>query len=171
MVTGVERLMYCKPVVRAILAAMVLSAPMWRAPPVVKPWVPFGPDGGDARRIVPDPHDHAHLYLGTANGWIYQSHDAGSSWTRLGLPGKRDNLVVDSIVVDLADTKHIVAGAWVVDHPENGMDGGLFYSWDGGVTWTVQAQMRGQSVLSLALSVSDPRVLVAGTLHGVFRSE
>src|SRR5665647_2217010 len=74
-------------------------------------WFPFGPDGGSARAFAADPQDHAHLYLGAANGWIYQSHDGGKKWERLARVGKRDDLVIDNIVVDLADPKHLVVGA------------------------------------------------------------
>ena len=130
------------------------------------PWLPFGPDGGDARRMAADPHDPAHLYLGTANGWIYESHNAGAQWRRLAQVGKRDDLVLDSIVVDPQNPKHLIVGAWVIDRP----DGGLFISNDGGATWTNQAEMRGQSIRSLAQSLSDPAILVAGSLQGVFRS-
>ena len=151
---------------RVIILAMVCSSVSWASGPATKPWVAFGPDGGDARHIAPDPRDHAHLYLGTANGWIYESHNAGSSWTRLAQVGKRDDLVLDSIVVDAKDSNHLVVGAWVIDHP----DGGLYFSKDGGVTWTNQAEMRGQSIRALAASLSDPDIIVAGTLQGVFRS-
>ena len=130
------------------------------------PWIPLGPDGGDARRISPDPRDHTHLYLGTANGWIYESHTSGASWVRLAQIGRRDDLVLDSIVVDSSNPKHLLVGAWVLDRP----DGGLFVSNDSGHTWTNQAEMRGQSVRALAASPSDPTVFVAGSLQGVFRS-
>ena len=151
---------------RAILFAMVCCSVAWASGPEAKPWVAFGPDGGDARRIASDPRDHAHLFLGTANGWIYESHNAGSSWNRLAQVGRRDDLVLDSIVVDATDSNHLVVGAWVIDHP----DGGLYFSYDGGATWTNQAEMRGQSIRALAASPSDPNLLVAGTLQGVFRS-
>lgn len=130
------------------------------------PWLPFGPDGGDARRFAADPHDHTHLYLGTANGWIYESHTGGADWKRLARVGKRDDLVLDSIVVDPTDAKHLVVGGWVIDRP----DGGLYISRDGGLTWTSQAEMRGQSIRALTAAPSDPKVMVAGTLKGVFRS-
>jgi photosystem II stability/assembly factor-like uncharacterized protein len=159
--------MSCRFGFHALAISMAASAVMWAAPPTVKPWVPFGPDGGDARRIVPDPRDHAHLYLGTANGWIYQSHNAGGSWIRLAQLGKRDDLVLDSIVVDARNPRHLIVGVHSIgDRP----DGGIFYSWDDGASWTEQAEMRGQSVLSMAASVSDPKLLVAGTLRGVYRS-
>ena len=129
-------------------------------------WLPFGPDGGDARRVVPDPADHTHLYLGTVNGWIYESHDTGASWHRLARVDKRDDLVLDSIVVDAGNPKHLIVGAWVIDRP----DGGLFISYDAGKTWVNQAEMRGQSIRALRASPTDPKELVAGTLKGVFRS-
>ena len=131
------------------------------------PWFPFGPDGGDARTFAADPRDPAHLYLGAANGWVYQSRDGGRKWTRLASVGKRDDLVIANILVDPADPKHLLVGAYV---PLGKPDGGLFLSSDGGATWTSQAEMRGQSIRSLAEAPSDPRIVVAGSLDGVFRS-
>ena len=140
---------------------------LWATHLQAAPWLPFGPDGGDARRIASDPRDHSHLYLGTANGWIYESRNAGASWVRLAQIGKRDDLVLDSIVVDTEDPKHLIVGAWVVGKND---DGGLFISNDGGLTWLNQAEMRGQSVRALAASVSNHEILVAGSLQGIFRS-
>ncbi len=76
------------------------SLPCSAAQLLGRPWLPFGPDGGDRTPHRVDPRDHAHLYLGTANGWIYESHNFGANWVRLASVGKRDDLVLDSIVVD-----------------------------------------------------------------------
>lgn len=129
-------------------------------------WFPVGPDGGDARSFGSDPTDHKHLLLGTATGWIYQSRDGGASWTHLARLGRRDDLVIDDILIDPSNPKRILAAAWVVDHP----DGGLYESTDGGATWTANKEMAGQSVRSLAQAASDPAIVVAGSLDGVFRS-
>jgi photosystem II stability/assembly factor-like uncharacterized protein len=129
-------------------------------------WLPFGPFGGDARAFAADPHDHAHLYLGTANGWIYESHDGGSEWKRLARVGKRDDLVLDSILVDPLKPNRILVGAWVLGSP----DGGIFVSNDGGVTWAAEKAMEGQSIRALTMSPSDPNTIVAGTLKGVYKS-
>ncbi|MGH9597225.1 MAG: WD40/YVTN/BNR-like repeat-containing protein [Edaphobacter sp.] len=129
-------------------------------------WLPFGPDGGDARAFAADPGDAAHLYLGTLTGWIYESHDGGGSWRRLAQVGHRDNLALDSIVVDRANPKHLLVGAWVLGSTE----GGLYSSNDGGMTWEGDADMEGQSIRGLAAAPSDPKILVAGTLKGVYRS-
>jgi photosystem II stability/assembly factor-like uncharacterized protein len=129
-------------------------------------WLPFGPDGGDARAFAVDPHDHSHLYLGTLTGWIYESWNGGGDWKRLASVGKRDNLALDSIVVDSVNSKRILVGAWILGSSE----GGLYISHDGGVNWESEADMRGQSIRSLAAAPSDPKTLVAGTLTGVYRS-
>lgn len=130
------------------------------------PWFPYGPDGGDARAFSVDPHDHDHLYLGAANGWIYDSHNGGQSWKRLARVGNRDDLVIDNILVDPADSKHVLAGTWVL----GSVDGGLFVSNDAGVTWTSNSEMQHESIRALAAAPSDPKILTAGTLQGVFRS-
>jgi photosystem II stability/assembly factor-like uncharacterized protein len=129
-------------------------------------WLPFGPDGGDARTLVADPLDASHLYLGAVNGWIYDSHNRGKDWKRLALVGGRDGLALDSIVIDRSNPKHILVGAWVL----GSRDGGLYDSKDGGVTWSSDNDMKGQSIRALAASASDPKTVIAGTLLGVYRS-
>ncbi len=130
-------------------------------------WFPFGPDGGSARSFALDPKDHQHLYLGTETGWVYESHDEGGSWKRLSQIDRRDDLVLDNIVVDSANPRHLVIGAFTVERA----DGGLFVSRDAGATWSPQSLLQGQSVRALAQSVSNPKVWVAGTLTGVQRSD
>jgi photosystem II stability/assembly factor-like uncharacterized protein len=129
-------------------------------------WFPLGPYGGDARSFAADPHDSRHLYLGTANGWIYESHDAGETWTRLSQIAKRNDLIIDHILTDPTSHERLIVGAYFVDRP----DGGLYLSEDGGRTWSDLPDMRGQSVRSLARSTSNPEEIVSGTLQGVFRS-
>jgi photosystem II stability/assembly factor-like uncharacterized protein len=80
--------------------------------------------------------------------------------------GGRDNLALDSIVVDNANPRHILVGGWVL----GSTGGGLYISNDGGVTWQDDAEMRGQSIRAMAAAPSDPKVMVAGTLKGVYRS-
>ncbi|MFP5231693.1 MAG: WD40/YVTN/BNR-like repeat-containing protein [Acidobacteriota bacterium] len=129
-------------------------------------WFPLGPYGGDARSFAADPNNSKHLYLGTANGWVYDSQDGGVTWRRLGEVGNRSDLIIDHILTDARNPQRLVVGAWIVDHP----DGGLFISEDGGKTWWSDPEMRGQSIRSLTRSSFDPEMMVAGTLQGVFRS-
>jgi photosystem II stability/assembly factor-like uncharacterized protein len=151
---------------KVLALGLLLAAPALHAY-ASPPWVPFGPDGGDARRIAADPQDTNHLFLGTANGWLYESHNNGVNWLRVARVGQRDDLVLDSIVVDPKNPQHLIVGAWTVDLT----DGGIFISNDGGKTWRSQAEMRGQAVLSMAVAPANAKMLVAGTRRGVFRSE
>jgi photosystem II stability/assembly factor-like uncharacterized protein len=129
-------------------------------------WFPLGPYGGDARCFVADPGNSKHLYLGTATGWIYESRDGGITWSRLSQIRGRNDLIIDHILTDSRNPKRLVVGAWIVDHP----DGGMFISEDGGKTWSDVPSMHGQSVRSLTRSDSNPDLMVAGTLQGVFRT-
>ena len=130
-------------------------------------WIPVGPDGGDARSFAGDPTNSSHIFLGTTNSWIYQTKDNGATWERLAKLSKKDDLIIDNIVVDSADPKTLYVGAWVVDHP----DGGIFISHDAGESWTKAATMDGQSVRALTQAPSNPKMLVAGALKGVFESD
>lgn len=129
-------------------------------------WVSVGPEGGDARSFASDPADPSHIYMGTTMSWIYQSTDGGASWKRLARLGKVDDLVVDNMVIDAADRKTIYAGVWRLDRT----DGGIYVSHDGGTTWASIPDMEGKSIRALSQAPSDPKILVAGAITGVYRS-
>ena len=130
-------------------------------------WYPLGPFGGDARAIAADPADSRHLYLGTEIGWLYDSHDAGATWKRVAQVAKQDDLVIDHILVDTKNPKRLIVGTWRV----GSADGGVYISEDNGKTWYAQAEMKRQSVRAMARSDSNPQMIVAGTLQGIFESD
>ncbi len=131
-----------------------------------KAWIAVGPDGGDARSLAADPKNPQHLYLGTTSSWVYETMDGGKSWHRLAKLGSGDDFIVDNIFVDSSDPKTLVIGVWEVT--ERG--GGVFVSHDGGKNWSPAADMDGQSVRALAQAPSNPKLYVAGTVSGVYRS-
>src|SRR5579875_2484075 len=114
-------------------------------------WFPLGPYGGDARSLAADPADTKHLFLGTATGWVYDSHDGGTTWSRVAQIAHRNDLVIDHIVVDQKNPKRLIVAVYTADHP----DGGIYISEDYGKNWYSQAEMRGQSVRALARGASD----------------
>ena len=131
-----------------------------------EPWAAVGPDGGDARAFAAVPGHPEHLYLGTTDSWIYESNNGGATWHRLSKLDGSDDLVVDHILVDPANAAVVYAAAWMPDRP----GGGLWVSHDGGRNWTESAGLRGQSIRAFAMAESNPSMLFAGTLAGVFRS-
>lgn len=155
------RLFSCLRLGCGVLAAGLLSGVAQAAT-----WFPLGPFGGSARSFAVDPADSRHIFLGTAVGWIYDSHDGGEHWNRVAQISDRNDLVIDHILADAQNPKRLIVAVYTVDHP----DGGIYISEDYGKNWYSQAEMRGQSVRSLTRSPRDPKQLVAGTLRGVFRS-
>jgi len=129
-------------------------------------WSSLGPTGGDVRALAADPSRPAQVYLGTADGHIFGSADSGAHWTLLGRASSRLDAVITAIVVDPRDGNVLYASSWT---RESDTGGGVFRSADGGRTWSA-AGLAGQAVRALAMAPSDPNVLVAGTLDGVYRS-
>jgi photosystem II stability/assembly factor-like uncharacterized protein len=129
-------------------------------------WSAIGPMGGDARAFAAVPGEPHHLYLGATNSWLYESLNGGTSWHRLSKLDPADDLVLDHIVVDPANPATVYAAAWKLGQP----GGGLWVSRDGGRSWSAVEGLRGQSIRALAQAPSNPRIMIAGTLEGVFRS-
>jgi photosystem II stability/assembly factor-like uncharacterized protein len=148
---------------RILLAAVVLSAGVG-----AQPWQPLGPDGGSVRSLAFDPNDPDRIFLGTSAGVVYLSRDHGQNWSRLARLGSPEEMVLDHIVVDPSNAEHLYAAAWNAQAPNS--DGDLYRSKDGGKSWERSPEMRGKSIRALAMAASDPKILVAGVLDGVFRS-
>jgi photosystem II stability/assembly factor-like uncharacterized protein len=129
-------------------------------------WNAIGPMGGDARAFAAVPGEPHHLYLGTTNSWVYESTDGGASWHRLSKLDTSDDLVVDHIVVDAVNPATVFAAAWKLDQP----GGGLWVSRDSGRSWSAVEKLRGQSIRAFTQAPSEAKILIAGTLEGVFES-
>lgn len=127
----------------------------------------IGPDGGDVRSLAYDPHNPDRILLGTSSGQIFESHDRGASWARFAHLGNGPDYVLDHIVFDPADSRKIYVAAWSIERET----GEVFRSHNGGKSFESLSDMQGKSVRSFAMSPSNPRVLVAGALDGVYRSE
>ena len=153
----------CRTEVPALLLLLLLCLPVLRAQQAR--WTVLGPDGGDARAFASVPGEPQHLYLGTTNSWLYESFDEGATWHRLAKLDRSDGFVIDNIIVDSAHPKTLYVGAW-----KDPSDGGVWTSHDAGRTWTETPSLKGQPVYALAQAPSDPSVLYAGTLKGVYRS-
>lgn len=133
-----------------------------------KEWTVLGPEGGDVRSLAYDPSNPDVIYLGTNTGTMFLSKDGGKSWTRFIQFKNAENYVLDHIVIDPKDSTHMYVAAWSV---EDQKAGDIFRSLDGGKTWDTLKEMHGKSVRALAMSASDPKVLAAGALEGVYRTK
>jgi len=132
-----------------------------------QPWVALGPEGGDVRSLTYDPHNPDRIFLGTSTGTLFLSTDGGHNWARLAHLGSGDDYVIDHLAIDPQNSSHMYAAVWSV---ENQRAGDLFRSEDGGKNWAIIPDMHGKSIRAMAMAASDTRVLVAGALDGVYRS-
>ena len=128
-------------------------------------WVAVGPTGGDARALAADPRDPRIVYLGTGDGVLYRSEDSGGRWRRVtpGFPLRGKSL--DNILVDARG--RVFVGYWDVA----GDGGGVARSLNDGRTFSILPGIEGESVRALDESATNPDVLVAGAIGGVFRSD
>jgi photosystem II stability/assembly factor-like uncharacterized protein len=149
---------------KGFVIALTLLAPMCAR---AQTWKPLGPPGGDVRALAADPARPARIFLGTVDGHIFGSEDSGAHWTLLGRASSRVDAVITAIVVDPRSENVLYASSWARDAAAAG--GGVYRSADGGRTWS-EAGLAGQAVRALAMSPSNPNVLVAGTLDGIYRS-
>ena len=129
-------------------------------------WTSLGPLGGDVRSLAADPSRPNVLYLGTVDGYVFSSQDAGEHWQSLGLIGPA-NGVITAIIVDPVNSRTLFASLWTRE--PNGEGGGVFVSLDSGVTWKALG-LAGHAIRALVQSESDSNVLIVGAPDGVFRS-
>lgn len=127
-------------------------------------WQLVGPEGGDVRVVAIDPRDKDRLYISTLDGHIHTSADGGRSW-RLLVNLNKPELVLDQLFVDARDSQTIYASG----HRHKG-PGGFFRSTDGGATWKESKELKNESIHAMTQSISDPSILLAGTVNGVWRS-
>jgi photosystem II stability/assembly factor-like uncharacterized protein len=131
-------------------------------------WSVLGPDGGDVRSLAYDPHNSNRVLLGTSTGEIFESENGGHDWARFAHLGASDDYVLDHIAFDPQNPKTIFVSAWSV---QDRSAGDIFRTRNGGKDWDAMPGMHGKSVRALAIAASDPKILVAGALDGVYRSK
>jgi photosystem II stability/assembly factor-like uncharacterized protein len=119
---------------------------VWKTIDYGRTWKPIfdGQDTGSIGALAVAPSDPNTIYVGSGEGLrrpdlstgdgIYASHDAGATWTHLGL---RDGQQIQAIVVDPRDANRFFVA--VVGHPYGpNRERGLYRTTDGGATfWRV----------------------------------
>jgi photosystem II stability/assembly factor-like uncharacterized protein len=147
-------------------------------------WSPLGPSDavggtnlGRVNAIAFDPRNPKTIYIGAADGGIWKSKDAGSSWTALtdSLP----TLSIGDIAIDplSPNTIYIATGdAFGYGNPFWGgtYSIGVWKSTNGGLIWspTGLTMQVGQTrtIRRLAIHPTNPKILMAATSAGLFRT-
>jgi photosystem II stability/assembly factor-like uncharacterized protein len=129
-------------------------------------WRQVGPPGGDVQSLAAVPGNTNSLFLGTSDGHVFGSRDAGEHWSLLGRIGEHHDDVIMSMLVDLRSPDTIYATSWTL----SSFGGGVYRSSDAGRTWHLIG-LDGRVVRAIAQSSSNPDILVAGATDGVYRSD
>jgi photosystem II stability/assembly factor-like uncharacterized protein len=144
-------------------AVLALSGAAAAAP--AQTWRQVGPPGGTVISLGADPHDSNRLYLGTSDGHVFTSSDAGARWQLLSRIGVGQDDVITHIIVDSRGSERLFASTWTL----HSGGGGVYRSTDGGRTWQL-AGLAHETVRALAQSPTHPKTWLAGSLTGVYRS-
>ena len=148
-----------------LLFSSVSSVLAGNEPIKISDWQIVGPSGGDVRVVAVDPKDKDRLYISTLDGQLHTSADGGKTW-RLLVNLNRPQLVLDQLFVDSRDSKIIYTSGHRHKEP-----GGFFKTTDGGLTWKEAKDLSKESIHSMVQSISDPNIILVGTINGVWISK
>ncbi|HTQ95994.1 MAG TPA: YCF48-related protein [Candidatus Acidoferrum sp.] len=128
-------------------------------------WRQAGPPGGTVISLAADPNNTSKLFLGTSDGHVFTSSDEGAHWQMISRIGSAQDDVITHIIVDPRDGNRLYASSWTLYSG----GGGVYRSDDGGKTWNIVG-LAHETVRALTQSPTDPKLLLAGSLTGVYRS-
>jgi photosystem II stability/assembly factor-like uncharacterized protein len=97
---------------------------------------------------------------------VFASTDEGSHWQLVSRIGSGQDDVITHIIIDPRDANRLYASTWTLYSG----GGGVYRSDDGGRTWNITG-LPHETVRALAQSPTNPDLLLAGALSGVYRSQ
>jgi photosystem II stability/assembly factor-like uncharacterized protein len=142
-------------------------------------WRSIGPfRGGRVLAVAGASDDRLHFYFGAVNGGVWETRDAGRTWTPVF-----DDAPVGSIgalAVSPSAPKVLYAGSGEADMRSDIAQGvGMFKSTDGGKTWAANGLDDSQSIARILIDPRSPEVVLTAVLghpygpneqRGVFHS-
>ena len=166
---------------RRVQAAAVLGRDTVAAAAVTPSWTSIGPqpaqtiftpipagNSGRATAIAIDPTVPTTVYLGTADGGVWKSTDAGGHW--LELTDTQPSLAVGSLTLDPSDPQTIYVGTGEANFSGDSYFGaGVLKSIDGGATWITLAGLPSDHVAAVAISPVNRNLLLVCGDSGVWR--
>jgi photosystem II stability/assembly factor-like uncharacterized protein len=131
--------------------------------PLQAEWQSIGPFGGPIQTVATDPHHASVVIAASATATLFQSRDAGASWTLLHFPAE-SRAELHTVRFDPVRPEIV----YVALTSELGERAGVYRSTDSGASWQQVPAMRGQQVWSL--EASSQGEIAAGTESGIYLS-
>jgi photosystem II stability/assembly factor-like uncharacterized protein len=132
-------------------------------------WNPAGPTnvGGRMTAIAVDPNDANHVWAGAAAGGVFESHDAGSTWTPVfdGQPV----LNVGALAAHPTNSNIVYVGTGEANGSSFSYDGdGVYRTLDGGVSWQHLGLTETRRIGRIAIDPVNPQRVFVAAAGGVF---
>jgi hypothetical protein len=102
-----------------------------------------------------DPGDGRHILLGATDGAIWESRDAGDSWSKISSLPAQQLPINYRFAFDPSNVNHVVVGA----------AGSAYYTTNAGRTWFQSDTMRGVNVFNVVIAPSDGNTVWAMGLN------
>jgi photosystem II stability/assembly factor-like uncharacterized protein len=153
------RVLQQDPVSNSIVYAGTTEG-LWKTQDSGTSWAHVSPSNYVINDVLVDPRHPERVFLATDRTGVLVSEDGGHTFA----PANRgfSHRQVTSIVADEKEPSHLYAS--LINNREFG---GVFYSGDGGSTWTALHEgLRTRDVFSLDQTASG--ILIAGTNNGIF---
>jgi photosystem II stability/assembly factor-like uncharacterized protein len=106
-------------------------------------------------------------YLATSGAGLYKSVDGGATWNSAGLGGQ----AVISFAIDPQSANTVYAVSCQTTCPTDAYGNTIYTiksTTDGGATWNLSFPNPPVTVFSVAMSLTNPAILYAGTSNGVY---
>lgn len=152
---------------RLFAGLLSLFIGLWLALPVsagTNVWTQFGPEGGEAGRILSHPTNTNRIYA-VGSGRIYRSDDAAATWRPImnGLPDVRSE-----ITIELSNANAEIVYALIRSETSNRFEA-IYRTLNGGLRWKRLNYVRpaGSQFVDISVSHSDAtRIIVATSNAG-----
>ncbi|MBX7211664.1 MAG: hypothetical protein K1X78_25375 [Verrucomicrobiaceae bacterium] len=161
---------------KARKAGYAPGAPTWGHPGVINSWIFAGPEPINSGQTVPasnvtgritslavDPSNGNHWFAGTAFGGVWETSNAGGSWSPK-MDGV-ETLTIGALAIAPSNGQVIYAGTGESVLSTSYPGRGVLVSINGGASWTLKAEstFRGMSFSEIRVHPTDPQKLMATT--------
>jgi photosystem II stability/assembly factor-like uncharacterized protein len=132
-------------------------------------WTGAGPTnaGGRLTAIAVDPNDPNHVWIGAAAGGVFESSDAGTTWTPVF--DDQQVLNIGALATHPTDSDIVYVGTGEANGSSFSYDGnGVYRTLDGGQSWQHLGLAETRRIGRIAIDPANPQRVFVAAAGGVF---
>jgi photosystem II stability/assembly factor-like uncharacterized protein len=132
---------------------------------------PRNPDpyqSGRVSSIAVDPRDNSRWLIGAGNGGVWETRDAGRSWTPIADEAPSLSVGVVTFAPGNPDVIYVGTGEYVGTSPSSNVGVGILKSVNGGQSWALlgQSSFNRTTIRRLRVDPNDANIVVAASATG-----